>query len=151
MRALTGSGDRLRVARVEEKVLMSQISYSPPERSNLPAGSLASPGIYIVSHFDPAHATPHEIVIEAEIILPRCKFCSNVRFSWKCLPAQKIEENAFFTSRPIDLAARLRSVAAEVDRMTQASLQLIRNSKQFLAAWNSTSRPLSEFRSPEHM
>jgi len=131
---------RLRVPQVEKTVLMPQISYSLPERLNLPAGSIASPGIYIVSHLDPTHATPHEIVIGTEMTLPRCQLCSNVRFSWKCLPPQKIEENAFFNPEPIDLAAHLRSAAVDVDKMTQASRQLIRRSKQFLATWDSARR-----------
>jgi hypothetical protein len=127
---------RLRVPRVEEPVVMPQVSYSPPEQSNLRAGSLASPGIYVVSHFDPVHATPHEIVIEMEMTLPRCKLCSDVRFGWKCLPPQKIEENAFFNSELFDLVAHLRSAAVEVKKMAQASRQLIRHSKQFLDAWD---------------
>jgi hypothetical protein len=125
---------RLRVPRIEEPVWMPQISYSLPERSNLRAGSLASPGIYVVSHFDPAHAIPHEIVIGAEVTLPRCQLCSDVRFSWKCLPPQKIEEIAFFNSEPVDLVAHLRNAAAEVNKMIQASRELIRRSKQFLDA-----------------
>jgi len=134
---------RLRVPCARETILMRQTSDSLPGRSNLPAGSLASPGIYIVSHIDPIHPTPHEIVIGAEMTLPRCTLCSNVRFGWKCCLPQKIEENAFFNPEPIDLAAHVRSVTADVNKMTQTSRQLIRRSKQFLAALDSPTRPFA--------
>jgi hypothetical protein len=113
---------------------------APPESPNLPAGSLASPGLYVVSHLDPAHDAPHEIVIRTEMILPHCKMCGGVRFRWKCSAPQMIEDSAFFNSEPLDLAARLRSAALEVHKMAQDSRHLIQYSKQFLATWDSARR-----------
>jgi hypothetical protein len=43
------------------------------QTANLPAGieaPLAS--IYVVSHYKPAHAVPHEVLIAVSMILPEC-------------------------------------------------------------------------------
>jgi hypothetical protein len=81
--------------------------------SNLSAGSLAEPGIYVVSHR--VHVVPHEVIIRRPMILPHCKVCGDVRFSWKCSLPQDIEESDFFfdvNPVPISLFARVLANAA---------------------------------------
>jgi hypothetical protein len=76
--------------------------------SNLSAGSLAEPGIYVVSHR--VHAVPHAVFIRRPMILPHCKICGDVRFSWQCSLPQDIEESDFFfdvSPVPISLFARV--------------------------------------------
>jgi hypothetical protein len=105
--------------------------------SNLLAGSLAEPGIYVVSHLDPVHVAPHEVIIRRPRILPRCKTCSNVRFSRKRLLPQDIEESDFFfdvNPLPISLAAHVLADVAEMRLQAQQSRDLIRQSRQFLRA-----------------
>ena len=78
--------------------------------SNLPAGSLAEPGIYVVSHLGPVPVALHEVIIRRPMILPHCKICSNVRFSRKYSLPQDIEESDFFSDVnpvPISLFARV--------------------------------------------
>jgi hypothetical protein len=71
-----------------------------PATANLRPGTLApATGIYVVSHREPAHAQPHEVLIPAGAILPGCKACSDVRFSLKAYAPQPIEENEFFKDR----------------------------------------------------
>jgi hypothetical protein len=76
--------------------------------SNLSAGAWAEPGIYVVSHT--VHAISHEVIISRPMVLPHCKVCGNVRFSWKCSLPQEIEASAFFfdvNPVPISLVARV--------------------------------------------
>jgi hypothetical protein len=126
-----------RLTRDEENALTPLILYPMTGKKNLPAGSWALTGVYVVSHFEPTHAIPHEIVVRTETALPQCKLCRNVRFSWKCSATQLIEENAFFKSEPRELVTHLRSEAAKVRQMTQKSRNFISNSRQFLANWDS--------------
>jgi hypothetical protein len=44
--------------------------------SNLPAGSLAEPGIYVVSHLGPVHVAPHEVIIRRPMILPTVRYAA---------------------------------------------------------------------------
>jgi hypothetical protein len=66
---------------------------------NLAAGTVAPmAGIYVVSHRDPPHAAPHEVLITVPMmILPKCKACTDVRFSLKSRPPIPIEDHAFFS------------------------------------------------------
>jgi len=53
-------------------------------------------------------------MIRTPMILPHCKLCGNVRFSWKCSVPQEIEANGFFFEPDWDsigLAAHLRYAA----------------------------------------
>jgi hypothetical protein len=78
--------------------------------SNLSAGSLAEPGIYVDSHRGPAHVVPYEVIIGRPMILPHGKKCGNVRFSRKCSLPRDIEASDFFfdvNPSPINLAAHL--------------------------------------------
>ena len=78
---------------------------STPQSSNLPAGRVVSfPGIYIVSHLNPAHAVPHDVLIKALTILPKCNSCAGVRFSLRSLPIEWIEDNQFFQEWPVNKA-----------------------------------------------
>jgi hypothetical protein len=75
--------------------------------SNLPAGTEApATGIYVVSHLHPAHALPHDVLIPAHIMLPRCSFCADVRFSLRSLANQPIGENEFFREGELLTVAR---------------------------------------------
>ncbi len=77
------------------------------ETSNLAAGTEApANGIYVVTHLHPAHAQPHEVLIPARIILPRCSFCADVRFSLRSLATQPIGENEFFREGELSSVAR---------------------------------------------
>jgi hypothetical protein len=73
--------------------------------SNLPAGTPAMPGIYVVSHMNPPHLASHEFLIKDERILPHCRLCTDVRFSLKCSPPKEIDESDLFDS-PSDPAVR---------------------------------------------
>jgi hypothetical protein len=69
------------------------------QTSNLPAGVEAPGlGIYVVSHFDPAHTQPHEVLITKPMVLPKCSQCNDVRFSLRCSIPPRIEESSFFDS-----------------------------------------------------
>ena len=48
-----------------------------------PGDSVPDSGIYVVSHSDPAHTVPHEVLAARGEIFPRCKGCEGVRFSLK--------------------------------------------------------------------
>src|SRR5262249_8597499 len=64
---------------------------------NLPADTVVSTaGIYVVSHDEPAHNPPHEVLVAIPMILPKCKICDNVRFSLKTELPERITENPFF-------------------------------------------------------
>ena len=65
--------------------------------ANLPAGTPApSTGIYVVTHGQPPHAQPHEVVVSELMTLPECQYCQDVRFSLKSYLIQPIEESEFF-------------------------------------------------------
>jgi hypothetical protein len=64
---------------------------------DLPAGAQCpATGIYVVTHRNPPHALPHEVLIAAPSVLPRCKTCADVRFSLMRLPVEAIHENEHF-------------------------------------------------------
>ncbi len=65
------------------------------ETTNLPSGTRVPSGIYVVSHYAPAHAPPHEVLIPATMILPGCNVCAGVRFSLQTM-AVPIAEHKFF-------------------------------------------------------
>jgi hypothetical protein len=56
-------------------------------------------GVYVVSHWSPCHAAPHEVLIVATSILPECNVCAGARFSLKHLPIQLIDDNEFFITK----------------------------------------------------
>ena len=69
--------------------------------ANLPAGTVVSTvGIYVVSHDNPPHTSPHEVPIAIPMILPKCKVCADVRFSLKTSFPERITENLFLQIRP---------------------------------------------------
>jgi hypothetical protein len=72
---------------------------------NMPPGILAPPGIYVATHWNPAHTGPHELRIAAPMVLPECNICRRVRFSRKCDITAPIEEYEFFSG-----AARRQSL-----------------------------------------
>jgi hypothetical protein len=67
------------------------------EHSNMRAGTLGPRGLYVVTHRDPAHTVPHEVAVFAEMILPSCSACEDVRFSLRA-HIHPIEESEFFQS-----------------------------------------------------
>jgi hypothetical protein len=68
-----------------------------PATANLTPGIEApATGIYVVSHRSPAHALPHDVLIAVRTILPKCRVCTDVRFSLRMLATQPIEESEFF-------------------------------------------------------
>jgi hypothetical protein len=68
--------------------------------ANLRSGTLApATGIYVVAHYQPSHAPPHEVVITGGTPLPECQKCADVRFSLKAYAPQPWEENEFFRPR----------------------------------------------------
>jgi hypothetical protein len=109
-----------------------KVSRSHGESSNLPPGIMALPGIYVVSHYDPAHTTPHEVLIRSNLRLPSCKFCKGVRFSLKSSPPERIEESFFFSNEAMVLVSRLRGAGQEVLVRIQKSQDLLKESKQTL-------------------
>jgi hypothetical protein len=71
--------------------------------ANLPAGIPAPhAGVYVVSHYHPPHAVPHEEAIVAPMILPHCNICADVRFSLKALAAKPIRDSDFFRDQDDD-------------------------------------------------
>jgi hypothetical protein len=66
----------------------------------LPGTGAPATGIYVVTHRDPAHAQPHEVLIPAETPLPDCRLCSGVTFSLKAYAPQPYAENEFFVPSP---------------------------------------------------
>jgi hypothetical protein len=67
------------------------------ETANLSAGTkVPFAGIYLVSHYDPPHASPHEVLISVLEILPECTTCAGVRFSLRSRKTEPIEDNEFF-------------------------------------------------------
>jgi hypothetical protein len=64
--------------------------------SALPAGAYAEPGIYVVVHREPAHIVPHEVMVAEATLLPKCRFCANVRFSLKSPTPELITDNQMF-------------------------------------------------------
>ena len=71
--------------------------FTHPKSFDLPAGAECPvTGIYAVTHRNPPHALPHEVLIAAPSVLPRCKTCADVRFSLMRLPVEAIHENEHF-------------------------------------------------------
>ena len=67
------------------------------QTTRLPAGANAlHTGVYVVSHNNPPHTSPHEVSIVAPMILPKCHLCDDVRFSLKGLFAERIQKSEFF-------------------------------------------------------
>jgi hypothetical protein len=65
--------------------------------ADMPAGREAPAiGIYVVSHHQPAHTMPHDVLIRGGMLLPKCRLCADVRFSLRAAMSQPIEENEFF-------------------------------------------------------
>ena len=108
----------------------AKISIAGP---NLRPGDFCSPGIYVVNHREPTHKLPHEVLITTEMILPRCKECAEVRFSFKCAPPRRIEECKFLVVESSVLAARARSYAQEMRDCAERSRSLLTESMRFLA------------------
>jgi hypothetical protein len=78
---------------------------------DLAAGSeCPATGIYVVSHHDPEHAPPHEVLIVAPFIFPKCKICADVRFSLMRLPVEVIHENQFLRGQSKRIAAKSRAL-----------------------------------------
>lgn len=96
---------------------------------NLPAGALAPPGIYVVSHRDPAHAVPHEIIIDLPMILPCCRLCRNVRFSQKSSIPQHIEGHDLFCGKLLPRQSNSRS---EIQAFIEASRRQLSASREAL-------------------
>src|SRR5262249_16844446 len=88
--------------------------------SNLSAGELAPPGIYVVVHHDPPHLTPHEILIETPTILPRCKSCFDVRYSFKAPLPPPLEHGDVLRAE-----RDLRSMTEITNRLVAASRKLL--------------------------
>ena len=126
----------LNAVRTRQESLRTESTTSLP--GTLGAGVLVPPGIYVVSHFTPIHTTPHEILITTWTILPTCNLCHGVRFSFKCTPTEKLEENEFFGPDSMVLAAHLRSDAEEVRRLIADSRSLLAQSRHFLAGLEET-------------
>jgi hypothetical protein len=86
--------------------------------SDLPAGAECPvTGIYVVTHRNPTHAGPHEVLIATPAVLPRCKICASVRFSLMRLPVEAIHENEFFALDerwPRAIASKSSQAAAEL-------------------------------------
>jgi hypothetical protein len=119
-------------ARFAEDGRSSGFSRPVRETSNLEPGTLARPGIYVVSHFDPAHTTPHEVLIKRGSRLPHCKFCRGGRFSLKSAKPQTIEESFFFSNEAMALVSRLRAAETEVLARIERSQDLLKESRQTL-------------------
>jgi hypothetical protein len=67
-----------------------------PATANLPAGTIVpATGIYVVSHRSPAHALPHQVLIQAGVKLPEWNACVGVVFSPRCYAPQPIGVNEF--------------------------------------------------------
>jgi hypothetical protein len=65
--------------------------------ANLRSGTAApATGIYVVAHYQPSHASPHEVLIPGGTVLPECNICVDVRFSLKAYPPQPFQQNEFF-------------------------------------------------------
>jgi hypothetical protein len=105
--------------------------------SDLRVGFYAEPGIYVVTHHNPAHAVPHEVIIEEPTLLPPCRFCDDVRFSLKSTP-ERIAENYMFSSVPHKLSVRILDMAAELRACTDASVLKVLESRHLLDSYNYT-------------
>jgi hypothetical protein len=67
------------------------------QTDNLTAGMTAfHAGVYVVSHANPSHAAPHEVLIAYRIKLPGCNACAGARFSFKAPQPELIRDNEFF-------------------------------------------------------
>ena len=103
--------------------------------SDLRVGFYAEPGVYLVSHHNPAHAVPHEVFIEEPTLLPPCRFCDDVRFSLKSDP-ERITENYMFSSVSHDLSVRILNMAAELRAAADASVLRVLESRHVLDGYN---------------
>jgi hypothetical protein len=107
--------------------------------AHLAAGELAPPGIYVVSHFGPAHTVAHEVLVTTWMNLPQCLSCSGIRFSLKCRIPERIEESAFFGLELLlessILAAHLRDATEEVRSTVTNTREFLARSIEFLAAF----------------
>ena len=92
---------------------MAMQSRHSDKTTDLAPGTRAPSGIYVVSHRDPSHASPHEVMVPVPTILPMCNACAGVRFSRSLLPVP-IGEHKFFwpPGRRSPGASRLRRLFA---------------------------------------
>jgi hypothetical protein len=102
--------------------------------SNMRPGDFCASGIYVVSHRNPDHAVPHEILIASDRVLPRCSDCDEVRFSFKCALTARIEDSRFFGFESVAFAVRVRMEAQELRNCAERSRELLAKSALFLAA-----------------
>lgn len=103
---------------------------------NLPAGTYAQPGIYVVSHHEPAHIPPHEIAVAEPTLLPACRLCADVRFSMKSPMPESIAENHLFWPVSHQLSVRAREMAAELRALIENSHLRVLESREFLHRHN---------------
>jgi hypothetical protein len=69
---------------------------SANEGSDLRPGAKVRAGVYVVSHREPAHAQPHQVLIAVPMVLPGCRECNDVRFSFKERLPTPLQEHEFF-------------------------------------------------------
>ena len=103
--------------------------------TDLRVGFYAEPGVYVVSHHDPAHAVPHEVVIEETMLLPQCRFCDDVRFTLKTDP-ECITKSYMFASVSHEVSVRILDMAAELRACTDASVLKVLESRHILDGYN---------------
>lgn len=105
---------------------------------NLQPGLFVSPGVYVVSHHNPSHTVPHEILITTPTKLPECNRCHGVRFSFKCQVPEKIEECEFLGLEAVVLISQMRRDAEELHERATRSRSLLVESEHFLAELKKT-------------
>jgi len=117
-----------------QEELTANVSAGP----NLLPGCLVAPGVYVAVHRNSAHTLPHEILITTHTILPECNKCRGVRFSFKCVLPEKIEECDFFGLESTVLIARMRSEAEAMRHWAARSRSFLEESELFLAKLSKT-------------
>ena len=100
--------------------------------SHLPAGAFAPAGIYVVSHLDPIHTLPHEILVLTPRLLPSCNHCAGVRFSLKSACPQTVDDNENFALEGDLIVTHAWELVAELRELMAKSRERIAHSRQFL-------------------
>ena len=68
----------------------------PNNNSDLLSGTIAMPGIYVVTHRNTAHDAPHLVLILEQRVLPKCNHCRDVFFTLERPLIQLIDDCEFF-------------------------------------------------------
>jgi len=132
------------VGRVKQCMTSAEVKRDAPLRepinanamTNAPPGTIAFPGIYVVTHSLPEHTPPHQATITSTMALPTCNMCVGVRFSRMYDLPVPLQQFDYFRG-PAD------SQAAYLQKRARSSIGVARYART--PAWSEAARLAKDF------